>query len=106
MFLPDFSSHRYSKTAATLRAGGEAAPVELGGALVVVDCEVTSRKLLEVAGGLWKGALQWVNVTLIKLAGKEWRRVSDNSCGIRSHFPGRSPGDVEIRPRPSDARLP
>eukprot|EP00903_Cladosiphon_okamuranus_P012758 g11926.t1 len=58
---------RYKSTAAVLRAGGDAAPVELPGRMVVVDCEAASRKLLQVSGDLRKGALQRVETTLGKL---------------------------------------
>lgn len=51
-----------------LRGGGDAAPVELPGRMVVVDCEKASRKLLQVSGDLRKGALQRVESTLGKLA--------------------------------------
>lgn len=51
-----------------LRAGGDAAPVELPGRMVVVDCEEASRKLLQVSGDLRKSALQRVESTLGKLA--------------------------------------
>lgn len=61
---------RYKIAASLLRGGDGAAPVELLGKFVVVDCEETSRKLLGVAGELWKGALQWVHFTLGRLAGE------------------------------------
>lgn len=51
-----------------LRAGGDAAPVELPGRMVVVDCEEASRKLLQVSGDLRRGTLQRVESTLGKLA--------------------------------------
>ncbi|CBJ27106.1 similar to Dynein heavy chain 3, axonemal (Axonemal beta dynein heavy chain 3) (Ciliary dynein heavy chain 3) [Ectocarpus siliculosus] len=58
---------RYKSTAAVLRTGGDAAPVELQGGIVVVDCQKTSEKLLQVAGDLCKGVLQRVTSTLNKL---------------------------------------
>ncbi|CAB1120679.1 unnamed protein product [Ectocarpus sp. CCAP 1310/34] len=58
---------RYKSTAAVLRTGGDAAPVELPGGIVVVDCQKTSEKLLQVAGDLCKGVLQRVTSTLNKL---------------------------------------
>eukprot|EP00752_Nemacystus_decipiens_P012854 g11381.t1 len=58
---------RYKSTAAVLRAGGDAAPVELPSKMVVVDCEEASRKLLQVAGDLRRGVLQRVESTLGKL---------------------------------------
>lgn len=61
---------RYKETAALLRTGGEAAPVEIKKKLVTVDCEDILRNLLRVTCELWKGALQWVNFTLSKLAGE------------------------------------
>lgn len=61
---------RYKSNAAILRAGGDAAPVELPGRVLVVDCEETSRKLLQVSAGLRKGALLRVTSTLFKLAGR------------------------------------
>lgn len=59
---------RYKRIAAVLRGVGEAAPVELPGRMIVVDCEATSRKLLGISADLWKGALQRVELTLAKLA--------------------------------------
>ncbi|CAM9159174.1 unnamed protein product, partial [Ectocarpus sp. 8 AP-2014] len=58
---------RYKSTAAVLRTGGDAAPVELPGGIIVVDCQKTSEKLLQVAGDLCKGVLQRVTSTLNKL---------------------------------------
>ncbi|CAM9985812.1 unnamed protein product [Scytosiphon promiscuus] len=58
---------RYRDTAAVLRAGGDAAPVELPGTMVVVDCEETSTKLLRIAGDLQKGLLRRVDFTLKQL---------------------------------------
>lgn len=101
---------RYKGTAAVLRTGGDAAPVELPGRMVVVDCEEASRKLLQVSGDLRKGVLQRVESTLGKLASKSppmsvaalgqigvflcrssMPQVSDAlnvvSCRLRSTFP-------------------
>ncbi|CAN0501056.1 unnamed protein product, partial [Ectocarpus sp. 12 AP-2014] len=55
---------RYKSTAAVLRTSGDAAPVELPGGIIVVDCQKTSEKLLQVAGDLCKGVLQRVTSTL------------------------------------------
>lgn len=55
----------------TLRSGSDAAPVELPGRLLVVDCEETSGKLLNIAGELSKGALQWVTSTLSRLTSED-----------------------------------
>lgn len=61
----------YESTAALLRSGDtDAAPVEIQGRLLVVDCEETSRKLLGMAEKLSKGALQWVTSTLGRLTGE------------------------------------
>ncbi|CAM9162262.1 unnamed protein product, partial [Hapterophycus canaliculatus] len=59
---------RYKSTAAVLREGGDAAPVELPGKMLVVDCEETSTKLLRIAGDLQKGVLRRVDFTLKQLA--------------------------------------
>lgn len=65
------SNARYKTAAAILRTGGcAAAPVELPGRLLVVNCEDISRKLLRIAGKLSKGALQRLNFTLTRLTGE------------------------------------
>lgn len=54
-----------------LRAGGDAAPVELPGKMLVVDCEETSTKLLRIAGDLQRGMLRRVDSTLRQLTSEK-----------------------------------